>query len=129
MKRIGGWMAAFAILALLFGCASEKKVQGGGSSASPACNIDAKAVCQTVRNQPVVSAQTGILEDQTSREQNSSRTGDEFLQYTLESGNSVTVQCYINTHTNAVIYARASTTKPLSAQDAELLRSQGLCTQ
>jgi hypothetical protein len=110
------------------GCSSQASSQAKDSS-GVACRIDAKTICQMVRNAPVVETDTGITADNTRREQGDFRTVSEIMEYPLESGNSVAVECFINTHTSSVVYAKASVARPLSATDADFLRAKGACAQ
>ncbi|MGO9607866.1 MAG: hypothetical protein ACLQAT_31445 [Candidatus Binataceae bacterium] len=91
--------------------------------------MDAAAICQTIRSVPVLDAQNGISADNKAHEQNAPMTVSEMMNYSLKSGNAIEVECFINTHTNAVVDAKASLGEPLSAGDVDFLRSQGACKE
>jgi len=114
--------------ALVCGCSAQKTT--ANSSPAGECNVNAKAICQAMRNSNPVMDGTGISYDNAGTEQNGvGRTSTFYSQYNLQSGNPVMVECYINTHTRAVVYAKSSLGKPLSAEDVDFLRSQGMCEQ
>ncbi len=109
------------------GCAA-KAASSQVAGVNP-CNVDAAAICQTIRSAPVVDTSTGISEDNRAREGNAPMTVSEIMNYSLKSGNAIEVECFINTHTNAVVYAKASPGAPLTAEDVDFLRSQGACKE
>ena len=53
-------LAVVLLLGLsLQACSSQAGSQGKGADTAGACDIDAKAVCQTIRNIPVVQLERG----------------------------------------------------------------------
>jgi pyridoxine 5'-phosphate synthase PdxJ len=116
------------IFLVLAGCsASGGATQSGNDAAS--CKVNAKALCQSLRNAPVTELETGITADFTRRAQTSNKTATILMHYPLKSGTSFGVECYINTETSAVVYAKAFNGMTLSPEDAEELRSHGGCEQ
>jgi hypothetical protein len=126
-------IAILVMVVFTCGCSSQtssSQDKGPASGAAGACAIDARAVCQSIRNQPIMEMQTGLTADPTRRAQNSTgKTATVILDYPLSSGNRLALECYINTQNSAVVYAKASPGKPLSTEDVDLLRSEGMCKQ
>jgi len=129
-------VAGTMLLALLSACASQPT---GSSSSSGApvvsassgqkCEIDAKRICQEIRNKPVTSAETGLQEDATSREQNSDRTASEFVSFPVPNGSVVEVSCEINAAHSTVVYAHLMPGPPLTPTDIAYFESGGYCVR
>jgi hypothetical protein len=83
-RRLSAFCLGAIVVTLFSACASQP-AGNASSNAAPGsaqkCEVDAKRVCQEVRNQPVVDAQTGQTQDQTEREQNYSRTDSRFVSF------------------------------------------------
>jgi hypothetical protein len=124
-----GIRAGAVIIITLAGCGS----QGGSSVSSQVaaadsadkCEVDAKRVCQELRNAPVVGSASGRTLDQTEREQNSARTASEFFSYQIPGGALVYVECEINTEHSTVVYAHVMPGAPLTATDIAYIREHG----
>jgi len=126
-------VAGASLLALLSACASQPagSPASGGTQAAAAsgaqCEVDAKKVCQQMKNSPVVDAGTGLTEDQTEREQNSDRTDSRFMSYQIPNGSVIEVQCEINNEHSAVVYAHVMKGPALTPTDVSFLQNAGYC--
>ena len=122
--KLSALAAGAVLLAMFSGCASQpagSSSSGGGQVASassgPKCEVDAKRICQEIRNKPVTSAETGLQEDATSREQNSNRTASEFVSFQVPNGSIVEISCEINAAHSSVVYAHLMPGPPLTPTD------------
>jgi hypothetical protein len=127
-------IAGALLLATLSACASQPvsspSAPGTEIASAPAgqkCEIDAKRICQEIRNKPVTSAETGMEEDATSREQNSDRTASEFVSFPVPNGSVVEVSCEINAAHSTVVYAHLLPGPPLTPTDVAYFQSAGYC--
>jgi hypothetical protein len=124
-------IAGLIVLATLSGCASQHGSGSGSndavSASSPKCEVDAKRVCQEMRQAPVVDSATGQTQDQTERQQNSNRTDTRIFSFQVPNGSMIQVQCEINNQHNTVVYAHAMSGPPLTPTDISALESSGYC--
>lgn len=124
------WSALTPLIFFAVASCSVSGVASQPANDASSCKINAKALCQSIRNAPVTELETGITADFTRRAQTSvGKTATILMHYPLKSGTSIGVECYINTETSAVVYAKAFNGTALSPEDAEELRSQGGCEQ
>lgn len=119
---------------MLSACAAQPGSSGSSgtkvaSTPGKKCEVDAKRICQEIRNKPVNSSATGIEEDATAREQNSNRTASEFVTFRVPNGSVIEVSCDINAAHGSVVYARLMPDPPLTATDIEYFEAGGYCAQ
>jgi hypothetical protein len=126
-----GILAGAVILSMLAGCASQRGTaassQVTSADSADKCEVDARRVCQELRNAPVVGSGSGRTLDQIEREQNSARTASEFFSYQIPGGALVSVECEINTEHSTVVYAHLMPGAPLTATDISYIREHGYC--
>jgi len=122
------------LLALLSACASQPTGISSSSSAPVAsassgqkCEIDAKKVCQEIRNAPSVDAATGLTMDSTELEQNQPRTTSQFVSYQIPNGSMIEVSCEMNAAHHSVVYAHLMPGPPLTPTDISVLENAGYC--
>jgi hypothetical protein len=107
--------------------ASPGAAQGASANAGQKCEIDAKRVCQEMKDRPVVDSQTGELHDRTEREQNQARTASETFWYQIPNGSMIEVACEINTEHSSVVYAHLLPGARLTPTDVAALQNSGYC--
>src|ERR1022692_4040925 len=98
MLRLLTIVTATAALSLS-ACSSQPSVGSASGTAQVAsansqekCEVDARRVCQELRNKPVINSATGLSEDATEREQNFQRTASEFEELQIPNGSLLEVQ-------------------------------------
>lgn len=98
-------------------------------SANPSqkCEIDAKRVCQEMKDAPVIDSATGQSHDATEREHNQLRTARESVSYQIPNGSMIEVACEINTEHSSVVYAHLLPGAPLTPTDVAFLQNSGYC--
>ncbi len=131
MNIMSSAIAGALLLAMLSGCASQ---QAGGSASNgaasapvPKCEVDAKKICQQIRNAPTVDAATGLTMDSTEVEQNQPRTTRQFVSYQIPNGSMIEVSCEMNAAHHSVVYAHLMPSPPLTATDVTALENAGYC--
>ena len=122
------------LLALLSACASQPgsspssgSAQVAGAASGQKCEVDAKKVCQQIRNAPSVDAATGLTMDSTEIEQNQPRTTSQFVSYQIPNGSMIEVSCEMNAAHHTVVYAHLMSGPPLTATDVAALENAGYC--
>lgn len=125
--------AGIVVLTMSAGCASQQSSSQASSSGSgqvasaDKCEVDAKRVCQEMKDRPVVDSETGQLQDSTEREQNASATDTRITSLQIPNGSMLEVQCEINTRHNSVVYAHLMPSPPLTPTDIAFIRNAGYC--
>jgi hypothetical protein len=133
--KLSAIAASVFLLALFSACSSQQAGSPSSSGAQSAsasssgqkCEVDVKRVCQEMKDQPVVDAETGQTHDRTEREQNAARTDSRFTSLQIPGGSMIEVQCEINTMHNSVVYAHLMQSPPLTATDVAYLQNSGYC--
>ena len=133
--RMSAAAASAVLLAMFSACASQPSsgsASSGGTQVASAssggkCDLDVKRICQEIRNKPVTSAETGMSEDSTAREQNSNRTASEFVSVPVPNGSVVEISCEINAAHSSVVYAHLMPGPPLTPTDVAYFQNAGYC--
>lgn len=139
--KTGGTMKTIAALCLavsvclLTSCSSQSPSSSSHSAAQSAsaasvggCNVDANAICESIRNQPIVDAQTGLSLDHRALAERSARTTKTFENLQIPNGSLLQVGCEMNAQHNTVTYAHLLPGAPLSTTDVAWLKAHNLCT-
>jgi hypothetical protein len=127
--------ASVFLLSLFSACGSQQANSPSSSGAQIAstsssgqkCEVDAKRVCQEMKDRPVVDSETGQTHDRTEREQNAARTDTRISSLQIPGGSMIEVQCEINTMHNSVVYAHLMPSPRLTATDVAYLQNSGYC--
>lgn len=125
-------MKAAAILSLtviaMAACSTQGVAHDTITSASgTSCKVDVASICNAIRNAPVISANTGISEDNRMRQNNSRATVNETVPYRIPGGSLIEVRCEIRGRDNNVVYAGLESGGQFTDQDVEQMRQVGLC--
>ena len=121
------------LLAFTFGCSSQQSAgqSSGGSAqvasagASGKCELDAKRICQEMRNQQVTI--DGRAEDSREMEGNQPRTMSETITYQIPNGSLLEIECQINTTHRSVVYAHTLHGAALTPTDVAQIQQAGYC--
>jgi hypothetical protein len=133
IAKLSAMWAGAILLGILSGCAaqssgsSSSSAQAAAGSSGQKCEIDVKRICQEIRDKPVTSAETGMQEDATARQQNSNRTASEFVTIQVPNGSVVEVSCDINAAHSSVVYAHLMQGPPLTPTDIAYFENGGYC--
>jgi hypothetical protein len=133
MRKFLGIVTAIVALSLA-ACSTQPAVGSASGTAQVAaanpdqkCALDVKRVCQELRNKPVIDSRTGLTEDATEVEQNSSRTAMKFTTLAVPNGSVIQVQCEMNTEHHTVVYAHQMPGPPLTPTDIAFVQNAGYC--
>lgn len=128
-----GVILAIAGVSLLTSCSAQSgsaPQTAAGSTATAGCEIDARKVCQQLKENLVVDdASTGQLLGIRELQERGQRTVNVFRPYQIPGGSAFEVNCQINTEHDSVIYAHTTRRPALSDSDIQFLRSHDLCEQ
>jgi hypothetical protein len=128
------WIVTIVTALSLSACSSQPAVgsasgtaQGASANSGQKCEVDAKKVCQEMKDAPVVDSQTGQTQDATAREHSQLRTARESVSYQIPNGSMIEVACEINTEHSSVVYAHLLPGAPLTPTDVAFLQNSGYC--
>lgn len=120
----------------LFAACSSQSSSGSNSNTKTAsaasgggCNVDANAICESIRTQPIIDAQTGQTLGQRELSERSARTTRETENVQIPNGSLLEVRCEMNAQHNTVTYAHLLPGAPLSATDIAWLKARRLCVE
>jgi hypothetical protein len=120
------------LLAFTFGCSQQQSAgqsSGGTQVASTGtgdkCELDAKRICQEMRNQQVSVA--GQEEGSRETESDQPRTMSETITYQIPNGSLLEIECQINTTHRSVVYAHALQGAALTPTDIAFIKQAGYC--
>jgi hypothetical protein len=121
----------FLLVAVPFGCSSQQASQSSGGTqvasagAAQKCELDAKKICQEMRNQEVSVA--GQMQGSRETEENQPRTMSETITYQIPNGSLLEIECQINTTHRSVVYARTLQGPALTPTDVAFIQQAGYC--
>src|SRR5690348_16300343 len=133
LKTAAMALAFAACLGWLTACSSQSSSANHSNtqiaSAAPTggCDVDVNTICQSIRNQPIDDAGTGLSLGNRELEERSARTAQLVENVQIPNGSLLEVGCETNAQHDQITYAHLLPGAPLTQTDVAWLKSQHLC--